>query len=174
MGAPVGRRGRDDDELPEGTAPPPARQRKKVSHGGGSLETEVQGGNARAGSGSSSAMTPVRCWLADVALILALALLDPARAPWTQRRLADADNGSLLSIKLINFKSHQHFAVDFGPRVNFIVGRNGTGKSSILAGIIAALGGNPNKHSSTAGGNRAGHGLVRDGAEAASVEVRKK
>ena len=63
--------------------------------------------------------------------------------------------------------------MEFGPRVNFIVGRNGTGKSSILAGIIAALGGNPNKHSNQAGGSRAGHGLVRDGAEFASVEVRR-
>ena len=97
-GAPIGRRGRDDDELPEGTAPPPARQRKKVSHGGGSFETEVQGGNARAGSGSSSAMTPVRCWLADLPLVLLLSLPCPSssanpRAPgrrggWRTRTMA--------------------------------------------------------------------------------------
>ena len=56
-------------------------------------------------------------------------------------------------------------------RLNFIVGQNGTGKSSILAGIIAALGGNPNKHSNTAGGQKAGGGLVRDGSDWAKVEL---
>ena len=59
----------------------------------------------------------------------------------------------------------------FGPRLNFIVGRNGTGKSSILAAIMVALGGNPNKNSGTAGGAKAGSGLVRDGSSIASVDL---
>ena len=52
-----------------------------------------------------------------------------------------------------------------------IVGQNGTGKSSILAAIIAALGGNPNKHSTTAGGAKAGGGLIRDGSDWAQVDL---
>ena len=42
-------------------------------------------------------------------------------------------------------------AVDRGEHL-LIMGDSGTGKSSILAAIIACLGGNPNKHSSIAGG----------------------
>ena len=80
-------------------------------------------------------------------------------------------NGALLHIKMQNFKSHGNFEMSFGPRLNFVVGRNGTGKSSILAAVIAALGGNPNKHSNNAGGQKAGSGLVRDGSSWASVQL---
>ncbi len=86
------------------------------------------------------------------------------------RRL-DVENGTLLCVRLVNFKSHAHFEMTFGPRLNFIVGRNGTGKSSVLAAIIVALGGNPNKHSGTAGGSKAASGLIRDGSDSASVEL---
>ena len=86
------------------------------------------------------------------------------------RRL-DVENGTLLSVRLVNFKSHRHFEMTFGPRLNFIVGRNGTGKSSILAAIIVALGGNPNKHSGTAGGSKSASSLICDGADSASVEL---
>jgi hypothetical protein len=87
------------------------------------------------------------------------------------RRL-DVENGTLLSVRLVNFKSHRHFEMTFGPRLNFIVGRNGTGKSSILAAIIVALGGNPNKYSGTAGGSKSASSLICDGADSASVELR--
>ena len=87
------------------------------------------------------------------------------------RKLQQCENGTLLSILLRNFKSHANFEMEFGPRLNFIVGRNGTGKSSILAAIIAVMGGNPNKHSGTAGGARAAGGLIRDGFDSAYVEL---
>ena len=45
------------------------------------------------------------------------------------------------------------------------------GKSSILAGIIAVLGGNPNKGSHVAGGAKASSGLIRDGCDAAMVRL---
>jgi len=84
-------------------------------------------------------------------------------------RPIQAENGVLRSITLTNFKAHSHFHLDFNPHVNFIVGSNGTGKSAILAGVIQALGGNPNKHSGTAGGARAAQGLIQDGKDYASV-----
>lgn len=71
------------------------------------------------------------------------------------------ENGVLRSLTLTNFKAHSHFRADFGPHVNFIVGSNGTGKSAILAGVIQCLGGNPNKHSSNAGGKTAAQGLIQ-------------
>ena len=58
-----------------------------------------------------------------------------------------------------------------GPHANFIKGANGSGKSSILAAIIVALGGNPNKHSGTAGGSKSASGLVREGASSSAIEL---
>lgn len=34
--------------------------------------------------------------------------------------------GVVKSLKLVNFMCHGHFAIDFGPRINFVVGRNGS------------------------------------------------
>ena len=43
-----------------------------------------------------------------------------------------AECGTLESITLINFMCHNHFHLDFGPRINFIVGRNGSMSSFIF------------------------------------------
>ncbi|XP_022796389.1 structural maintenance of chromosomes protein 6-like [Stylophora pistillata] len=49
--------------------------------------------------------------------------------------------GIIENITLVNFLCHRNLSVPFGPRVNFIVGRNGSGKSAIMTGIVLALGG---------------------------------
>lgn len=49
--------------------------------------------------------------------------------------------GKLLHISLRNFMCHSHFKLDFNPRMNFILGHNGSGKSCILTAIIIGLGG---------------------------------
>lgn len=36
---------------------------------------------------------------------------------------------------------HSHFEIDFNPRINFISGCNGSGKSAIQTGIVIGLGG---------------------------------
>ena len=81
-----------------GTAPPPKKQRQRASHGAGSSagpsqHTEVVLANARA---PPSALAP---------------------------RRIDLESGAMLKIRLVNFKSHGHFTMEFGPRLNFIVGR---------------------------------------------------
>lgn len=35
-------------------------------------------------------------------------------------------NGTVVSVSLINFMCHERFEINFGPRVNFVVGRNGS------------------------------------------------
>jgi DNA repair exonuclease SbcCD ATPase subunit len=55
----------------------------------------------------------------------------------------------ITNISLINFRSHINTAFDFEPGVNVIVGPNGSGKTSILLALQAALFGSrplPLKH----------------------------
>lgn len=82
-----------------------------------------------------------------------------------------SESGIIKSITLVNFKCHKNFKQEFGPHVNLITGKNGSGKSAILAAFCACMGGNPNKHAGTAGGAKAGQGLIREGADFAKVTV---
>eukprot|EP01083_Nonionella_stella_P068524 182039_1 len=48
--------------------------------------------------------------------------------------------GIIKKLTLVNWLCFNHFHVDFGRNVNFIAGRNGSGKSAILQGLCVALG----------------------------------
>ena len=48
--------------------------------------------------------------------------------------------GFIKEIKLTNFMCHSNFSLRLGPRLNFIVGNNGSGKSAILTAITIGLG----------------------------------
>ncbi|RDD37414.1 Structural maintenance of chromosomes protein 6 [Trichoplax sp. H2] len=50
-------------------------------------------------------------------------------------------SGIILQIQLINFMCHSNLTVTLGENVNFVIGRNGSGKSAIMTGIIICLGG---------------------------------
>ena len=50
--------------------------------------------------------------------------------------------GKVISMHLTNFMCHSNLAIDFNPRVNFLVGSNGSGKSAILAAVVLGLGAN--------------------------------
>ncbi|PWY97252.1 P-loop containing nucleoside triphosphate hydrolase protein [Testicularia cyperi] len=89
-----------------------------------------------------------------------------------EQRLADANlesaqAGIIDSIELKNFMCHSHFNIEFGPRLNFVVGRNGSGKSAILTSLMIALGG---KTSSTNRGSSL-KDLVKKGASAATITI---
>lgn len=49
--------------------------------------------------------------------------------------------GAVENITLINFMCHDHFSIAFGPQVNFVIGRNGSGKSAILTALVVCFGG---------------------------------
>lgn len=78
--------------------------------------------------------------------------------------------GVIESVELINFMCHENFKYEFGPNINFICGRNGSGKSAVLTALILCLGG---KASTT---NR-GKGLkefIRHGCDKARIIVKLK
>lgn len=49
-------------------------------------------------------------------------------------------NGSIKSITLENFMCHSNFHLTFNPRINFICGLNGSGKSAIQTALVIGFG----------------------------------
>lgn len=50
-------------------------------------------------------------------------------------------DGCIHSIHVRNFFCHENLEVNLNRNVNFIVGRNGSGKSAILTALVVGLGG---------------------------------
>ncbi|QLG71584.1 hypothetical protein HG535_0B06290 [Zygotorulaspora mrakii] len=75
--------------------------------------------------------------------------------------------GYIKKILLKNFMCHEHFELQLGPRLNFIVGSNGSGKSAILTAISICLGA---KASDTNRGT-ALKDLIREGCSTAKITL---
>lgn len=76
-------------------------------------------------------------------------------------------NGKVLRMVLKNFMCHRHLAVEFNKRANLLVGKNGSGKSAILAAMTVGLGcsaGQTNRCSSL-------KDLIKHGESQAVVEI---
>lgn len=78
-----------------------------------------------------------------------------------------AKAGVIEKIVLKNFMCHDFFELDLGPQLNFIIGRNGSGKSAILTGISVGLG---VKASDTSRGSSIKN-LIKDGKSTARVTI---
>lgn len=75
--------------------------------------------------------------------------------------------GILLSIHMINFMKHDNLLIDLKPHANFITGRNGSGKSSILVALAVGLGSNTRL---SGRGNNMGD-LIKDGRNEATIII---
>nr|XP_019045507.1 hypothetical protein I302_05897 [Kwoniella bestiolae CBS 10118]OCF24437.1 hypothetical protein I302_05897 [Kwoniella bestiolae CBS 10118] len=80
---------------------------------------------------------------------------------------ATSEGGVLKSINLVDFMCHRHLTVEFGHRMNFLVGHNGSGKSAVLTAIAIALGGK----AMTTGRGQGLKDLIRKGADKAIITV---
>ncbi|KGO65461.1 RecF/RecN/SMC [Penicillium italicum] len=89
-------------------------------------------------------------------------LIDEANVP--------AEHGILERVECYNFMCHDHFYVELGPLINFIVGKNGSGKSAILTAITLCLGG---KASATNRGQSL-KSFIKEGKENSTIIVRIK
>ena len=75
--------------------------------------------------------------------------------------------GKLEKLVLKNFMNHRNLEVTFGDRVNFITGKNGSGKSAIVAALLIGLGG---RASNTQRGN-AVRDLIKKGESGATISI---
>lgn len=78
-----------------------------------------------------------------------------------------AHAGYIRKLTLKNFMCHDHFQLEFGSQMNFIVGRNGSGKSAVLTGLSVGLGA---KATDTSRGLSI-RSLIKDGKSMARVVV---
>lgn len=91
--------------------------------------------------------------------------LDPP--PDKPSNLWKAEAGTIVGVSLKNFMCHESFTYRPQPRLNFLSGVNGSGKSAVLTAITFALGGTAR----TANRGTSTKSFVRTGASSASVEL---
>ena len=80
---------------------------------------------------------------------------------------AHVPSGYIKKVTLRNFMCHEYFELELGPRLNFIVGNNGSGKSAILTAITIGLGA---KASDTNRGSSL-KDLIKEGANSARITL---
>ncbi|XP_065906821.1 structural maintenance of chromosomes protein 6-like isoform X2 [Dysidea avara] len=88
---------------------------------------------------------------------------NPSKKPVTVYATA----GKLVKILLTNFMCHRHLEVTFHDNVNVILGRNGSGKSAIMAAIIVGLGGK----ATTTSRNTSLQQFIRTGSNSAEIKL---
>ncbi|EAX91789.1 RecF/RecN/SMC N terminal domain containing protein [Trichomonas vaginalis G3] len=75
--------------------------------------------------------------------------------------------GSIRSVRMVNFMKHSNLCIELKPHVNFITGRNGSGKSSILVALSVGLGCN----SRVSGRGNKLEELIKDGQNKAIITI---
>ncbi|KNE70707.1 hypothetical protein AMAG_20313 [Allomyces macrogynus ATCC 38327] len=82
--------------------------------------------------------------------------------------VAEVAAGVIEEIELTNYFTHASLVVKLGPKVNFLNGANGSGKSAVLVSIMIALGAKANN---SGRGKKLAH-LIKDGKNECKVSVK--
>ncbi|KAI9494829.1 hypothetical protein BDB00DRAFT_761374, partial [Zychaea mexicana] len=77
------------------------------------------------------------------------------------------ESGTIACVEMVNFMCHKYLRIDLGPKINFVIGHNGSGKSAIMTALTIALGA---KASSTNRGKNL-CSFIREGENAALITV---
>ncbi|ODQ63951.1 P-loop containing nucleoside triphosphate hydrolase protein [Nadsonia fulvescens var. elongata DSM 6958] len=75
--------------------------------------------------------------------------------------------GVIASVEVTNFMSHGHFKIELGPKINYITGHNGSGKSAVLTALTVCLGARAN----TTNRSSSLKGFIKHGKKRADVLV---
>ncbi|KAI5956031.1 smc6 [Candida theae] len=84
--------------------------------------------------------------------------------------ISPAPGGVIEHLSLKNFMCHDSFELSLGPQINFIIGRNGSGKSAILTGISVGLG--AKAHDTNRGSSI--RDLIKDGKSTSRISITLK
>ena len=93
-----------------------------------------------------------------------------SQRPESRRNNQVDDCGVIEQVEIFNFMCHKNYVFKLGPRINFICGRNGSGKSAVLTALVLVLGA---KASATNRGSSL-KDLVREGQENGTIVCRIK
>ncbi|XP_071477308.1 structural maintenance of chromosomes protein 6-like, partial [Diadema antillarum] len=80
---------------------------------------------------------------------------------------SEAEYGIVEKVCVKNFICHGRLSMNFGPNINFVVGRNGSGKSAILTAIVVGLGG---KATATTRGSSVKN-FIKEGKSVAEIRI---
>lgn len=140
----------------------PQNKRRRISH-----ESSLQRTPPTDRDESPDASTPPSDFDTDdeQADVAATQVLRAKAAENRQRGNEPADYGILEGVELKNFMCHENYTFKLGPLINFICGKNGSGKSAILTAITLCLGG---KASATNRGARL-QDFIKEGQDHASI-----
>ncbi|OAL30964.1 hypothetical protein AYO22_01259 [Fonsecaea multimorphosa] len=163
----------DDDDSETGQEPSPPRRssnkRRRTSD-----ESSVPRDTSSDRADSEDASTPPSEISSDgdeeddEALLLATQAIEARSREGVDNE--PAEYGILEGVQLKNFMCHEDMSYELGPLINFICGKNGSGKSAILTAIVLCLGG---KASATNRGARL-QNFIKEGTDHATIICRLK
>ncbi|KAI8642202.1 hypothetical protein BD408DRAFT_443709 [Parasitella parasitica] len=81
--------------------------------------------------------------------------------------MAINEAGTISRVEVVNFMCHKFLQIDLGPKINFVIGHNGSGKSAILTAITVALGAN----ASATNRGKSMSSFIKEGTSAAIVTI---
>lgn len=96
--------------------------------------------------------------------------LDRSQRPdFTVSSTFEAEVGIIEKITMVNFMCHTMLEVPLGANVNFIVGRNGNGRSAVMTALVVGLGG---KLTTTANSENSLKGFIKNKCSYAQVSIK--